>query len=374
MERDSRQKAALAKRFWQLGYFVEINARLYTPTGIEVTPKQITDIDILGFRMDDLFRPDRIAVDCKTSDMSPINRAIWLHGIMQDKDIRIGFVISKKKVPVDHRHAALGWGVSIVEESEIQFYFELMTGLKECDLRCLESESWTRLYKDIASKKELSKLLDYILFYYWADPAVRSLRYTLIGCREVAKVLKSDQRLHLALTADCTARFAVSLLQVVSEILAVHLIVDDKETLSDIMKVHIYGGREAYMHINQLHRSLQKLVKNQKGQDLFGDNRDNDLTLPEWDMFLSVVRAGLEHPRALALVPRILRFIAIDRILCGSEIPAIEAVSGSTKLAVQIASDIVSYFCRGASLEDGILQAIRAECDVDILSSEELRH
>lgn len=69
------------------------------------------------------------------------------------------------------------------------------------------------------------------------------------------------------------------------------------------MKVLIYGGIENYDFLNELRK---------KFGNLHGDERE--LSLPEWNSFLELVRTTLEKPLAFNLVPLFLKEIAFTFI------------------------------------------------------------
>ncbi len=367
MESDVVLKESLARKLWLLGFLPQFDAKCYTPHGIEKNRHEMTDIDVLGFRMDDLYRAERIAVDCKTGKTSAINRALWLKGLMEERGVSAGFVISRKPIALDHRQAALSWGITLLEEREIDEFFRLTCGVDTVSLKCLEMEQWTHFYRDIPNAGRIEAILDYTNFFFWGDPATRSLRYVLMETRSVRETLTPSQRLHVALVADCACLFAASLLQVVSAIVSVNLVVDDEARLDKLLKVHIYGGRELYDYMNRVRKTVLDLKKAETPA-LFPTEAADSLSLPEWPAFLSLVRAGLESPREICSAPRILRLIAVDRILARNEVDFRKVLPGCSLRSLQMTADIVGYFCNAAGLHAGFTEAIRGECDRFMLS------
>ena len=367
MELDVTLKESLARKLWLLGFLPQFDAKCYTPYGIEENRHEMTDIDVLGFRMDDFYRAQRVAVDCKTGKTSAINRALWLKGLMEERSVSTGFVISQKPIALDHRQATLNWGVTLLEEREIDDFFRQTCGVDTVSLKCLELEHWLRFRRDVPNANRIKDLLDYINYFFWGDPATRSLRYVLMETRAVRDTLTPTQRLHLALVADCVCLFATSFLQIVSSIISVNLVVDNESRLDELLKVHIYGGRELYDYMNRVRKTVLDL-KRAETPALFSTETPDALSLPEWPAFLSLVRAGLEFPREISHTPRLLRLIAIDRLLVGNDVDFRKVLPQCSLRSLQMAADIVGYFCTATGLHPGFAEAIRNECDRFMLS------
>lgn len=367
MELDSVLKESLARKLWLLGFLPQFDAKCYTPHGIEESRREMTDIDVLGFRMDDFFRAQRVAVDCKTGKTSAINRALWLKGLMGERSVSAGFVISRKPIALDHRQATLNWGVTLLEEREVDDYFRLTCGVDTVSLKCLELDNWMRFRRDIPNAGRIKALLDYTTYFFWGDPPTRSLRYVLMETRAVRESLAPTQRLHVALVADCICLFATAFLQVISSILSVNLVVDNETRLDELLKVHIYGGRELYDYMNRVRKTVLDLKRAETPALVAADPGDS-LSLPEWPAFLSLVRAALEFPREISHTPRLLRLIAIDRILMEKEVEFGRALPGCSLRSLQMSADMIGYFCTAAGLQSGFTDAIRNECDRFMLS------
>jgi hypothetical protein len=372
MEQDAQQKEQLSQKLWLLGYLPQFEAKCYTPLGIEEQRSEMTDVDVLGFRMNDFFRPEKVAVDCKTGKSSAINRAIWLHGLMESLGVDAGFVISKKEVPIDHRQASQPWHISIVKESEIDTFFRLTAGVQRIDLKCLQKDVWARFRRDLPNPSKLAPLLDYRDFFFWGDRGSRSLRYILMETRGAHEFLDPKQKLHHVLVADSIALFCVSLLQVVSSILPITLVTDDKDALDNLLKAHVYGGREVYSYMDRM-RAMLVSFSRMNDAATFVASASDSLGLPEWERFLSLVRAAMEFPQRLAPSARLLRVIAMDRIMSDNKVDLATALPELDVKAVQMAADVVAYFCEAGNLDYAFVDRIRGECDAVLLALAEQR-
>lgn len=103
---------------------------------------------------------------------------------------------------------------------------------------------------------------------------------------------------HLTVFFELCAVFARSLAMVVCQIFNSYLLPANETDLADALLVMLYGGREAYQHRNELFKLLRS-----KGTD----QMPLDLSLPEWDRVLKLVRQCLDAPFELQRAPLILR-------------------------------------------------------------------
>ena len=76
--------------------------------------------------------------------------------------------------------------------------------------------------------------------------------------------------------------------------------------LDEAVKMIIYGGRESYAHRN----SLYKRLKQQNGAHAAIE----ELSLPEWERFIKLIRQLLDAPVDVARVPLILREVGFSQI------------------------------------------------------------
>jgi hypothetical protein len=108
MIRDRPQKKLAAKFCAALGItpFLEVVVR--SQAGLEDSPVDITDIDVLGVDLGRLGTVQRLIFDCKSgySKMSPINRSLWAGGLKSFVKADRAYLLQTKLPPYSHRLAA----------------------------------------------------------------------------------------------------------------------------------------------------------------------------------------------------------------------------------------------------------------------------
>src|SRR5690554_6340781 len=92
--------------------FLEVNINNYRELSDAST--LITDIDVLGVKVNSSGKQEKVIFDCKTlGKTSPINRAFWAAGLMQFAQCSEAFVILRKRASEAHRLSARQLGVHL---------------------------------------------------------------------------------------------------------------------------------------------------------------------------------------------------------------------------------------------------------------------
>ena len=103
----------------------------------------------------------------------------------------------------------------------------------------------------------------------------------------------------------------------------------------------LYGGQEAYQHRNELF----KLVKSRNGEIAVPD-----LSLPEWDRFLRLVRQLLDHPLEVQRTPLILREVGFSILVEDKTFAFAKTLCQETPQGARFALLIPGYLARAAGL------------------------
>jgi len=122
--KDRDQKAKALKFIVANRWFPQIEIDLEHRESLTAKSPLITDIDVLA-EIPDLFSGfQSIIFDCKTkAKESPVNRALWLSGLLKKINGKHGYCIMKKKnVYLDHRLFAEDVGVTILTQEDFQLY------------------------------------------------------------------------------------------------------------------------------------------------------------------------------------------------------------------------------------------------------------
>ena len=106
--------------------------------------------------------------------------------------------------------------------------------------------------------------------------------------------------IHLALLLDLFSLIAIAINQILIELFDSYLLPESKNELDQDLKPIIWGSIENYNYLNELRKHVGNLFP----------KPENDLALPEWNMFLEFMRLLLENPLRFNQVPLFLKELA----------------------------------------------------------------
>ena len=189
------------------------------------------------------------------------------------------------------------------------------------------------------------KLSQGVLFartaYWMIEGPSEACRKTLGALRALHGELDPAQPSHVAFFLDLCSLFARALAIVVCRVFKAYLHPSSQADLSSALLLMLYGGREAYQYRNDLY----KLVKSRDGE-----NAIPDLSLPEWERFLRLVRQLLDSPLSVQRVPLILREVAFATLNGDPEMAFAKTLCSESPQGARFALLIPGYLARAALL------------------------
>ncbi len=308
-DRDQKHKAlrlSVANR-----WFPQLEVDVQPGRALSEKAPLVTDLDVLSCIPDDFRGFRSIVFDCKTkAKESPVNRALWLTGVLQRIGGDQGFCILKKDaIELDHRLMATRLNVVLLAEDEFDLYAKsTCTAYTQPLGNIAEMDVWERFF-DIPSRfPNLASGVQFIRSEFWmAEDSAEACRRTIACLKGLHQELDPQKPEHLALFLEFCAIFAQSLAVVVCQIFKAYLHPANHADLSAALLAMLYGGRESYEHRNRLYKFVKVKLSEQM---------TSDLSLPEWERFLQLVRQCLDAPFQLQRTPLILREVGFAA-LCG---------------------------------------------------------
>jgi hypothetical protein len=304
-DRDQKQKAlrlSVANR-----WFPQLEVDVQPGRALSEKAPLVTDLDVFSSIPDDFKGFRSVVFDCKTkAKESPVNRALWLAGVIERIKGDQGFCILKKdSIEIDHRLMATRLNVVLLAENEFDLYAKSTCPSYTTPLGNIgEMDAWEQLFEISARFQKLEPALRFIRSTFWmSDDSAEACRKTLACLKSLQPELDPSKPEHVALFLEFCTIFARSLAVVVCQIFKAYLHPANHGDLSEALLVLLYGGRDAYEHRNELY----KLVKTKSPEQM-----PPDLSLPEWERFLQLVRQCLDAPFQLQRVPLILREIGFS--------------------------------------------------------------
>lgn len=343
-DRDQKQKAlklSVANR-----WFPQLEVDVEPGRAISEKAPLVTDLDVLA-SIPDQFKGFRSVVfDCKTkAKESPVNRALWLAGVLKRMNADQGISILKKDViELDHRLMANRLGVILLAEDELDLYANATTrGYGGVLGHVGDIDAWDQLYDITTNFPKLDAGMRFLRSTYWmADDAAEACRKTLATIRNLYTEFDPAKPAHVAMFLDFCSLFARSLAIVVCQLFKAYLHPASQADLSEALLVMLYGGRDAYQHRNEMF----KMVKQSKSPD----QPAPDLSLPEWDAFLQLTRQLLDAPGEAQRAPLILREVGFCFLRGDTSYSFAKTLCSETPQGARFALLTPGYLCKAGKL------------------------
>lgn len=343
LDRDQKQKAlklSVAHR-----WFPQLEVDVHPESALAEVAQLVTDLDVLS-SIPDEFRGFRSVVfDCKTKTKeSPVNRALWLAGILKRMKADQGFCILKKNaIDRDHVMMASRLGVILLAEDEVDLYAKATCPAYQSDTGNVgDMDAWDLFFAIPERFPKLGPALRFIRSGFWMiDSSAEAARKTLASLRSLSAEFDPAKIEHVSLFLDYCALFSRAIAVVIVEIFKSYLQPASQADLSEALLVMLYGGRETYQHRNDLFRLVA--AKNPEAPV-------PDLALPEWDRFLQLARQLLDAPLDLQTVPLILREAAFSTLRNDSKRDLAKSLCAESPQGARFAVLIPTYLCRAAKL------------------------
>lgn len=308
MIKDRLLKLRLLKYYLLNFWYPEMEVNIKSKERLSNTPKLITDIDALALFPDVTGNLRLYLGDCKTlKNQSPIARVLWMKGLLEYLGAEKGIILLTKDIEKEHQLSAHHLNVQLFSDKDFEIYSK-STADYLVDIKCaLEVEDkWTEFFNIPKKFPSLSNLFDYGRTQFWnEDGSRKQLRSSLSQLRASRRELNPDNPLHLAIVLNHLSLSAVALNNIIIHIFNKYLLPASKDDLDKELKIFIYGGIDNYELLNDFRKRISE--------------NPVELGLPEWDLFLELVRTSLEKPLAFNLVPLFLKELAFSFLPVSSD-------------------------------------------------------
>jgi len=302
MIKDRKQKSDALKYIVAKKWFPQLELVVLPKTPTAKSPANITDIDVLGLMPDELVGYRKLLIDCKTKKKeSPVNRALWLKGLMERTHASRGICLIDSKIDKDHRMMASELGVQLLSEVEFPNFVSATGGVFHSNVisNVADIDRWDAFFEIDKKFVNFQECLMFSRCHYWmCENDSEACRKTISAMIRIKTELNPRHEEHLALFGDLSALFCKAIAVVSLKIFSIFMQPEHRDDLAESLLIIIYGGRETYELMNKLRKKINL------------PNGPDDLKLPEWDRFVQLIRSMLESPMQALLAPLILREVA----------------------------------------------------------------
>lgn len=290
LDKDIHQKE-MAIRFCLVNSmvpFLEVNVHNYRE--LSDTSTLITDIDVLGVRLDSTGRPRKVIFDCKTlGKTSPINRAFWAAGLMQFVSCNEAFIVLRKKASEAHRLSAKQIGVHLFDERQFRNYAESCSIDFSLDY-CYSSNinSWVELFSSASGNKNLEQFLNFLNSELpIEEDFVKGVRKFLAALNKIKGELDPDKPKHRAVFFYALSVFMYLMSQVVHDLRNIVDFETEAPAFEKLIKYYIWGGRDSFILRNKITELFSNTNEAASG---------TEPELKNWPEFMELTRKLLDAP------------------------------------------------------------------------------
>lgn len=308
MIKDRAQKQMAARFCASQGIvpFAEVVVR--SPTGLEDTVVDITDVDVLGIelRQGGLIR--RLLFDCKTaSKQSAINRSLWAGGLKSFVNADVAYVIQKRSVPETHKLAASTFGVFIHTEDSFRRYAESLSPDFSLDITYLDDmDTWDNFVSLGQKQPTLSDMMLFSNTHAALElSAPKGVRVGLGALLKVAGELDPGKPSHHFVFRSFLSSFLIFLTLAAGAVKDVFSFSMDRSTFEHRLRYYLWEGRDNYFIRSQMRKAALERS---------GGNGASELELPEWPRLVELMRTFLDAPATLAPLSFISKELAFRKV------------------------------------------------------------
>lgn len=317
----------------------------------------VTDLDVLAFIPDEFRGFRSVVFDCKTrAKESAVNRSMWLRGVLDLMRAEIGVCILKKTaIESDHKLSATELDIVLLADNEFNIYANATCSTYEGPVGASgDIDIWETFFSIQSKYSTLEPTFHFLRSEFWMQKdAASACRHVIANLQAVRGELDPAKNEHLSIACEMAALFALSLAKICNYVFKAYLHPKKQVDLDEAVKILIYGGRESYAHRN----SLYKMLKQKEGTN----SVIQDLSLPEWQRLIKLIRQLLDSPLDVARVPLILREVGFNYLRSPVDCRFASALCMEAPQAARFAVLIIGYIFKAGRLPDDFQKIIETQ-------------
>ncbi|MGP1383802.1 MAG: hypothetical protein ACTS2F_09600 [Thainema sp.] len=289
LDRDIHQKESAIRFCLLANYLPFLEVIVKNQRELSDISTTLTDIDVLGISIDISGVRRRIIFDCKTVNVSPINRAFWAGGLMRYASCDEAYVILKKRASEAHRLSARCINVHLFDEKQFANYSEsysLDFNLDYC--YSTDINVWMN-YTQLFARRDFFEKLGAFLNSEVAMEldAPRGIRRLLAALKKGKGEFNPEKAGHQAIFYHSVMVFSFFMSQVIQDLKNVVDYDANQEDFEGYLKYYIWGGKESFKQRQEMKSFFSEAYQTPSALNL---------EIPNWDLFLELARKLLDSP------------------------------------------------------------------------------
>jgi hypothetical protein len=327
--------------FNSMGYYCELEINIFTESFNQKYKKeQISDIDVLGVRIESDLNIDCIPVECKSGKDGALDELLKLKGIIEYFNSHKGYLI-KSKIANNAREMGEKINISTIDQEEIRKLLSNIGLLNISDQKWISIQLDNYLREKYICERAINftRALEYLKNEYWTYENYRNIHNIifLFSNQKDSLIYSTDEGRYTLI--KLAINFSISLLRLSSYII-------HKNFNNPINKVkeYIFGGarekRDREVLFDKINQTLS--VNGNKMQKFEPDYID-DIT----ELCISLISS----PNNAKRIPICFEYYLNAYILKNVGFCKDEISKEFTNITLKLAKDIIVFICKQSKTE-----------------------
>ena len=225
--------------FKSMGYYCELEINIFTQSFNQKYKKeQISDIDVLGIRIENDLSIDFIPVECKSGEDGALDELLKLKGLMEYLNSHKGYLI-KSKIANNAREMGEKINVSTIDQNEIRQLLNNIGLLNISDNKWVDTQLNNYLREKYICERAINfnRTLEYLRNEYWINKNFRNIHNIIFlsTSQKDSSVYSTDEGRYTLI--QLCKHLSISLL-----ILGSYIIHKNFSNPVDKVKEYMFGG------------------------------------------------------------------------------------------------------------------------------------
>lgn len=313
MTKDFELKIRLHNILWSLGYATRLEVKLAQYGAATSKPLELTDVDVLGLRVEPDLATRYALGDCTTRKAAGIERAFWLKGILQHFGGDRGYLVlgTDKEIDLAHRAVAESLGLSILNLKGFVSWEERIVDEHTKMLKLADPAMWQEFEAQIQQMpKDIEPLRSFRKYGYWILPHHRRIPALIARLSRHHNLLDPRSKVSRGFAVDCLGLLGLSVLQMSSRVLP-----SDLDDAQKQMRAYFFGGYNELRNREEIAKKMNVIMQTISQAQIGIFEEDIKLDPDYLPKLFDLSFRFLSRPRESSMLPRYLQVVLFERVL-----------------------------------------------------------
>lgn len=349
-ERDFTLKAAIRAVLWAQGYSTRLDVLLSYDKDIQGKngpgKAGLTDLDVLGLRLDPGFRVHTAVADCKTTSGQVPERLFWLSGVGKFFGSDTNLLVRSQPIPNHASSLARSLDIALVGSEDLAILTNTYVtpsgrGLQEFFSPSLLGEALSRLSRLPSTLVNVER---YRETRYWMDEPYRRLDQIIKALQLIAKEGSSGPTFHLVF-ADFVWLYVIALWKACET-----LNINGLSKLERGLELYVSGNEAGLRNLQRMKQSFETLARQQTHGDV-----SVPLLPPYFRNLLEVVARCVRRPNAVAKMARRAEWLVVGQIIGNLSTPPWK-LTDDDLICCKLLGDVAKFMVQASGLKTSFLE------------------